>query len=207
MPVENERKFVLSKDMSLSALEGWRRTDIRQAYLEDGPRIRDENGACTFTYKRMVVAARELVETHISREDFDMLWSERATALNKTRFAKTCASGDWVVDFLRDGSGELYFVLAEVELPRGVTAPSSIAEEIAPYVPRRRAIRLPLHQQTPDRHRLCLGALRRDQQELSAQRANPACAYISTSGTSLVTLLSNSVACDSNLPSRSDAVA
>ena len=51
-----------------------------------------------------------------------------------TRFTKTCASGDWVVDFLRDGSGELYFVLAEVELPRGVTAPSSIAEEIAPHV-------------------------------------------------------------------------
>lgn len=136
MPVENERKFVLSKDMPPIALEGWRRTDIRQAYLEDGPRIRDENGACTFTYKRMVVAVGEIleIETHISREDFDMLWSERATALDKTRFAKTCASGDWVVDFLRDGSGELYFVLAEVELPRGVTAPSSIAEEIAPHV-------------------------------------------------------------------------
>lgn len=136
MPVENERKFVLSKDTPASAFEGWRCTHIRQAYLEDGPRIRDENGDCTFTYKRMIAAARELVEieTHISREDFDMLWSESATALDKTRYAKSCASGDWVVDFLRGGEGELYFVLAEVELPRGVAAPPSIVDEIAPHI-------------------------------------------------------------------------
>ena len=136
MPIENERKFVLSKDTPLSALEGWRLTHIRQAYLEDGPRIRDEDGDCTFTYKRMIAAAGELVEieTRISREDFDMLWSERTTALDKTRYANSCASGDWVVDFLRNSDGELYFVLAEVELPRGVSAPSSILDEIAPFI-------------------------------------------------------------------------
>lgn len=136
MPVENERKFVLAQDISQAAFAGWARSDIRQAYLDDGPRIRDQDGVATFTYKRMISAAQELVEieAEISREDFDMLWSERATALDKTRYAKRDDSGDWVVDFLRAESGELYFVLAEVELPRGVAAPSAIAAEIAPFV-------------------------------------------------------------------------
>ncbi|MEQ1819451.1 MAG: hypothetical protein ABL871_12650 [Terricaulis sp.] len=106
------------------------------SYLEDGPRIRDQDGVATFTYKRMVASARELVEieTEISREDFDMLWPECVTGLHKTRYAKRDDAGDWVVDFLRDGAGALYFVLAEVELPRGVEAPSVIAPEIAPFV-------------------------------------------------------------------------
>lgn len=136
MPVENERKFVLARDISPTVLVGWTRCDIRQAYLEDGPRIRDQDGVATFTYKRMVAAAQELVEieTEISREDFDMLWSECAVALDKTRYSKQDGHGDWVVDFLRDSAGELYFVLAEVELPRGVAAPSAIAAEIAPFV-------------------------------------------------------------------------
>lgn len=136
MPVENERKFVLALDISPTAFVGWTRSNIRQAYLEDGPRIRDQDGVATFTYKRMVAAARELVEieTEISREDFDMLWPECITALDKTRYAKRNDAGDWVVDFLRDATGELYFVLAEVELPRGQAAPSSIAAEIAPFV-------------------------------------------------------------------------
>jgi len=136
LPVENERKFVLSKDASTAAFEGWARSELRQAYLEDGPRIRDADGARTFTYKRWIAAAQELVEveTEISHEDFDMLWSERAAALDKTRYAKTLPSGDWVVDFMRDGAGEVFFVLAEVELPRGVAAPSSIPSEVAALV-------------------------------------------------------------------------
>lgn len=136
MPIENERKFVLSKDADASAFEGWVRSELRQAYLEDGPRIRDADGVRTFTYKRWIVAAQELleVETEISQEDFAMLWSERATALEKTRYAKTLPSGDWVVDFMRNDVGEVYFVLAEVELPRGVAAPSSIPSEVAALV-------------------------------------------------------------------------
>ncbi len=136
MPIENERKFVLAKSFKPEALRGWAKTDIRQAYLNDGPRIREDNGACTLTYKKWIAAAQELVEieTAISREDFDLLRSECVINVDKTRYAKRLPSGDWVVDLLRDGQGAVYFVLAEVELPRGEAAPASIPEEIAPHI-------------------------------------------------------------------------
>ena len=136
MPIENERKYVLPLDFDASVLTCWRVSEIKQAYLDDGPRLRLTGGAHLFTYKRLIPQTGELVEieTQISAEDFSLLWSQCAIGLSKTRYEKTDASGDWVVDFLRDKSDRLYFVLAEVELPRGVAAPSAIPHELAPHI-------------------------------------------------------------------------
>lgn len=136
MPIENERKYVLPLNFDPRALSAWRSCEIKQAYLDDGPRLRQTGDARFFTYKRLIPQTGELVEieTEISNEDFALLWSQCITVLSKTRYEKTDVSGDWVVDFLRDKSDRLYFVLAEVELPRGVAAPSAIPDELAPHI-------------------------------------------------------------------------
>lgn len=136
MPIENERKFVLSRDFDAAQLRGWTRSEIKQAYLDDGPRLRASGAAHIFTYKRWIPHAQELVEieTEISAEDFALLWSQSSDQIVKTRYEKRDAAGDWVVDFLRDSADALYFVLAEVEMPRGVKSPDAIPPEIAPYI-------------------------------------------------------------------------
>ncbi len=136
MPVENERKYVLSPDFSSDRLEGWTRFDILQAYLDDGPRIRKFGADYLFTYKKWAPHAKELVEieTPISREDFDLLWPMRVEAVQKTRYILDTDDGEWVVDFLRDAGGEVYFVLAEVELARGEALPKVIPDAIHDHI-------------------------------------------------------------------------
>ena len=136
MPVENERKYVLSPAFSVDGLQGWARFDILQAYLDDGPRIRKFGGDYLFTYKKWAPHVKELVEieTAISREDFDLLWPMRVEAVQKTRYIKETEDGEWVVDFLRDDRGEVYFVLAEVELSRFQALPDDIPAEIRAHI-------------------------------------------------------------------------
>lgn len=133
MPVENELKYVLPLDFDAGVLTGWRRRDIRQAYLDDGPRIRQIDSDYLFTYKRWIPQARELIEieTALTAEDFDLLWPLRVESVQKTRYIKDIGDAEWVVDFLMDNKGKVYFVLAEVEMPRHQAAPAELPAEIA----------------------------------------------------------------------------
>ncbi len=136
MPVENERKYVLPPDFDSDQLKGWACFDILQAYLDDGPRIRKFGGDYLFTYKKWAPHVKELVEieTAISREDFELLWPMRVEAVQKTRYIKETDDGEWVVDFLRDDTGRVYFILAEVELSRFKAVPDDIPEEIRVHI-------------------------------------------------------------------------
>ncbi|HTM81708.1 hypothetical protein [Asticcacaulis sp.] len=119
MPIENERKYILPLDFDASALHGWEKHDILQAYLDDGPRIRQINADYIFTYKKWIPQVSELVEIElaISKDDFDLLWTQRVQSLEKTRYEKHIGEAEWVVDFLRDPAGRNFVVMAEVELP------------------------------------------------------------------------------------------
>lgn len=136
MPIENERKFILPLGFDAGRLSGWARHDIRQAYLDDGPRIRQIDGEHVFTYKKWIPLAGELVEVEIaiSKEDFDLLWSQRVETVEKTRYEKRIGDALWVVDFLRGPGGGVFVVMAEAELPRHVLSPESIPDEIAAHV-------------------------------------------------------------------------
>lgn len=133
VPVENERKYVLPLDFDACRLQGWTHHDIRQAYLDDGPRIRQRDEDYLFTYKKWAPQAGELVEieTVISEDDFNLLWPLCVQRIAKTRYVRMTDEVEWVVDFLRDDDGSLYFVLAEAELPRGQARPAHIPAEIA----------------------------------------------------------------------------
>lgn len=136
MPVENERKYVLSPAFDAGRLKDWKALEIRQGYLDDGPRIRQIGADFVFTYKKWAPHAGELVEieTPISRDDFELLWPLRVQAVQKTRHVKVMGDEEWVVDTLRDDTGEVYFVLAEAELPRFQAEPASVPAEIAEYI-------------------------------------------------------------------------
>jgi hypothetical protein len=136
MPIENELKYVLPPDFDPAALIGWDRHEIRQAYLDDGPRIRQMDADYLFTYKKWVPDARELVEieTAISHDDFGLLWPLCVERLRKVRYARRIKDAEWVVDFLTDASDEVYFVLAEVEMPRFAKSPDSIPQEIREHI-------------------------------------------------------------------------
>ena len=136
MPIENELKYVLPLDFDAGRLKGWRRHDIRQAYLDDGPRIRQIDSEYLFTYKRWIPQAKELIEieTDLSRDDFDLLWPLRVESLQKTRYIKEIGEAEWVVDFLMNATGHVYFVLAEVEMPRHQAAPDDVPAEIRDHI-------------------------------------------------------------------------
>lgn len=136
MPIENERKYLLPLDFDPAQLVGWTRHSIRQAYLDDGPRIREIDAAHVFTYKKWIPQAQELVEIElaISKEDFDLLWSQRIETLEKTRYEKHIGEALWVVDFLHDATGSNFVVMAEAELPRHMPVPDVIPDEIALHV-------------------------------------------------------------------------
>ncbi len=136
MPIENELKYVLPVDFDPAVLKDWRRHDIRQAYLDDGPRIRQIDADYLFTYKRWIPQAQELIEieTALSAEDFDLLWPLRVESVQKTRYVKEIGDAEWVVDFLKDGAGRVYFVLAEVEMPRHQASPGDLPGEIRDHV-------------------------------------------------------------------------
>jgi CYTH domain-containing protein len=133
MPIENELKYILPLDFDATTLSGWEKHGIRQAYLNDGPRIRQINADHIFTYKKWIAQVKELVEieTAISQDDFELLWSQRVQSLEKTRYEKHIGAAEWVVDFLHDPSGRNFVVMAEVELPRYVLQPDMIPDEIA----------------------------------------------------------------------------
>jgi len=136
MPVENERKYVLSPGFDTGRLTDWQRVEIRQAYLDDGPRIRQIGADFIFTYKKWAPHAQELIEieTPISRDDFELLWPLRVQSVQKTRHIKVLGDEEWVVDTLRDDAGDVYFVLAEVELPRFQAEPRAVVADIADFV-------------------------------------------------------------------------
>ncbi|MBW8882492.1 MAG: hypothetical protein JF615_14060 [Asticcacaulis sp.] len=54
--------------------------------------------------------------------------------MRKTRYVTETDDGEWVVDFLRDDNGAVYFVLAEVEMPRFQVAPNQIPEAIRSHI-------------------------------------------------------------------------
>lgn len=135
MPTENEKKFVLfcdDPDATLIEVKGRNRfAQICQGYL-----IRDKDITCRVRYsvnsfgeheykmtvKREVDGRVIEIETVIDVRDFNDLWSVCKGKLQKIRVYIE----DWEIDFFLDHDGDVYFVLAEHEMPEGQEVPSGM---------------------------------------------------------------------------------
>ena len=143
MPIENERKFVLTDDADLEAglarASGVTRSFLRQAYLDvSGMRIRsmETDGAIrhVFTYKRPVDGQIVEIETEISAVDFERLWSQRRETLQKLRYSWTDGPFHWDVDFFKTDDNRTYFTQAEVEMPEEQVEPPPLPPSLADHL-------------------------------------------------------------------------
>ena len=132
MGIENERKLLLNVTRANDLMRDLRSnpdviwSDITQGYLNDGCRIRhvvphvnpiaDEK--FIFTFKTKVRGATCEIESHISTHDFQKLFLICKPVIIKTRAKIVQKLHTWDIDFLRKPkSGEIYLVMAEVEMP------------------------------------------------------------------------------------------
>lgn len=140
---ENELKFVLRIDFAERALTGWKRTDLTQGYLPDGWRLRNEEGAYTRTRKVWSDAlnAMDEDERDITHEEFERDWPDCDKVLRKSRYLKIIDDEKWFVDYFLNDAGEIYFVMAEVEMPVGRETPNSfpqIVKDAVIYAPEKK---------------------------------------------------------------------
>ena len=160
MPIENERKFVLLRDSIvvddivaaatysdsivqsyIQKGEEWslRIREIRPHYQDDyqDDRIFDPNYVDYFlTYKHMINGEQIEVETDILSEDYSKLNKRALSRLSKIRHRILNEFDTWEVDlFYRKFSDDLpYFILAEIELPVGQAAPTTIPSVISKHL-------------------------------------------------------------------------
>ena len=140
MPAENELKYVMSFDLKAKFLKkaGWKKVPIKQAYLPDGPRVRDYGGKYVFTYKLWVAEKNRDTETEviIPQEDFEDYWAACDKFIVKNRYLppKDEKGHHWSVDFIKDDKGKTRFIMAEVEMPEGQEKPKSIPDVLKDFI-------------------------------------------------------------------------
>lgn len=140
MPVENERKYLLSLtpdhiDNLVRDRDGVLRI-IKQAYV-DGARIRSIDtpwGGRTkyvFTWKsRRPDGSRLEIEKVLSKKDFVDLWSRSKNIITKHRVSIRIGDIVWDVDFLYKDYIEKdhYLTIAESEMPEGCDVPNNLPD-------------------------------------------------------------------------------
>ncbi len=139
MPIENERKYIISLDSDkiewLCEKYNGVLYNIKQAYINGG-RIRlieQQNFLLDyprfiFTWKvRRPVGDMIEIETDISEPEFDDLWDMADTIITKQRVKILDHTVTWDIDFLADG-GDHYLTIAEVEMPVGLNEPLELPD-------------------------------------------------------------------------------
>ncbi len=117
-----------------------RHSRICQGYL-----VRDKETTCRVRYsldsgaehpehkltvKREVEGRVVEIETSIDLRDFNDLWSVSKGKLHKIRVYIE----DWEVDFFLDFNGDVYFILAEHEMPEGQEDPHGMTQFVKDHL-------------------------------------------------------------------------
>jgi hypothetical protein len=145
MAVENEVKYVLDDprgdlEAHLLASPGVEAFDVFQVYLSKDARIRRftplDGGPSQlwFSFKRKVDGVQIEIETPMEERDFRALLPTAEVAVRKRRFKFADGDVHWDVDFLKDQSGNTYFVLAEAEMPEAMDAPGHVPGCVAAHL-------------------------------------------------------------------------
>ncbi len=148
MPTENERKYVLVNEpivLSNIAQQAKRILSIEQAYIQSGDewnfRVRKTFGVhydepiYHATYKHKINERVVELQIALDERDYDDLLSQAFIVFNKTRYVIPAGSLKWEIDFFYDTRrSNVYFVLAEVELPERVSRPPHIPDIIQEHL-------------------------------------------------------------------------
>ena len=140
--IENELKYVLGGHAALEdllACSGCPRKELTSGYLNEETRIRREVSAGLderiFTFKRRLPDGRNIeVARDLDAEAFSLLWSVTRERLTKRRYTLLDGSVTWDTDFFYNPCGEVYFAMAEAEMPPAMDRPERIHPVIAPHV-------------------------------------------------------------------------
>jgi len=131
--VENEIKLILHLHFNPAALEkdDWTKSKIKQVYLPQHPRYRREktkSKPALYTEntkdRRDPLAPLEW-ERRTGKSIFQKMWDQATEKqrVRKVRYTKQYGDETWCVDFFHNKKGEVYFAMAEVEMPKGQEKP------------------------------------------------------------------------------------
>ena len=87
----------------------------------------------SLTFKQKVGDRVVEIEKKIDDRDGQDLWSVCIGKLEKDRYVVKDNNITWEVDFFKNGD-QVYFVLAEVELPEGAPRPEKVPKFLEPYL-------------------------------------------------------------------------
>ncbi len=136
MPIENERKYVISEDSEKSiASQAEKFIKIEQKYLaiEKGFSVRvrsSNNDSYCLTVKKNCAGQCVEIETPISEDDFKRLWSTGSNKVSKIRYIYQ----GWEIDFFKTPIGKNYFAVAEIELFSWQKTPNFIPQLITDHL-------------------------------------------------------------------------
>jgi CYTH domain-containing protein len=144
MPTEHEYKYVLSMDLVKEYTEDQLKAmaddhmEICQGYLafSKGMTIR-VRGVKTFSKKKWFLTCKQKVgdrvieiEKKLDERDGGDLWEVCVGKLKKDRYVFQHDDATWELDLFKRGA-DIYFVMAEVELPEGAPRPTTMPEFMA----------------------------------------------------------------------------
>lgn len=139
--IENELKYVIDKSICSSIING--NNDykiIQQGYVGDARVRRSVRGVnvvkTDFNYKIPLRNGEvEEIEVDISDEAYSNMMSKASNIINKYRYTYSENDSEiWDVDFFWDDEGDIYFCLAECEMPTGRKAPLNIPKFISQHL-------------------------------------------------------------------------
>jgi len=145
MPTENELKYLLTLEAEHEAkLLAHGTRHIRQGYLAFTKgmslRIRETNNTrFEMTFKQKAKNRVIEVEKKLDERDFEDLWSIACNRLEKIRYDVVVKDAEgnkygWEVDAFKDHNHETYIVIAEHEMPEGMTQPNFIPHMISDHL-------------------------------------------------------------------------
>lgn len=145
MPTENEVKFVLTCELNVIETLVHKCDDVKhitQTYIHCGSswnaRVRhivsDDKEIFVYTYKNKKHDRVLEIETEIDAEDYYDLIKYPKADLTKTRLIFNTDDHIWEVDLFKDDDENIYFIMAEVEMPVGMTYPKSIPKIIKQFI-------------------------------------------------------------------------
>jgi CYTH domain-containing protein len=151
MPTENELKYVLdnSCEKAIAAIAN-KKYKISQGYLFHAKGVtcrvrksvlkgKNRKKRYYFTFKMNVNGRQIELEHRIGKRDFKDLWAVAVNKLQKIRYEVRTQVETWECDFFKAFGDRTYISVAEVELPEGAKAPSSIP----PFIRRNLILEVP----------------------------------------------------------------